>query len=378
MKLLHIIPSVDPQSGGPARAVVAYANMASTFADVTIVTTNEGWSRSPRPRSIANRLGLKEEVNLLLFNYIGQHSYKFSSSMRTWLKLRLSDYDIVHIHAAFSFISTLGAAICRSCGVPYIFRPLGTLSEYSTSKGFSVGKQLYYRLAEHKTLAGARTVHATSPAEKQELAQLLPHQSIAIVPIPEPLRREDPRPARYDKLRNTLGFMSRIHPKKNLEGLFRALAASSEEVTLTIAGEGDAAYVASLKSMAETLGITHRLTWLGFITDEQKRDFFESIGYLILPSFHENYGIAVTEALSHGCPVIVSRSVDVQDWVEAYGAGYLCSTDPKSIEQAIQNARQCSGQEYQNQSQMAIEIIRSECSPEQVIHRLEALYRVED
>lgn len=391
LRLLHVIPSIAPQSGGPAGAVVNYANLSTEFAEVTILTTNEDIKGMTESR-LRSETGLSDNVNLVACDYLGRHSAKFSWPMLLWLNRHLLGFDVVHLHAAFSVMTTLTARKCRKFGVPYVFRPLGTLTSYSLAAGHSKLKQLYWWLLEANTVKYASRVHVTSPAEKAGVKKLASDVSVITIPIfiaqsapQETLRNEqvqssasrcgiDQTPGPSSDY-TTFGFLSRIHPKKNVEGVFKALAAlKTRNWQLEIAGSGEPGYVEKLNNLTKHLGIQDQVSWAGFVSGEAKTRFFQSIDFFLLPSFDENFGIAAGEALSHGIPSILSDQVDIGSWGSTETGVIKCRPDPDSIREAIETAVSWSPEFRRKRGEQARTMIAEHFNPETIKQQLRELY----
>jgi glycosyltransferase involved in cell wall biosynthesis len=172
-------------------------------------------------------------------------------------------------------------------------------------------------------------------------------------------------------------FLSRIDPKKNVDGLIRALRvlrAKEINVTLSIAGDGEPKYVATLQSLTRDLALTDCVNWLGHLDGEQKYHAMSTASAFVLPSHSENFGIAVVEALAAGLPCLVSREVGIADEVEQAGAGVLSGTTPveiaAGIEQLLTNRRVTNVM-----STAARTLAHNKFSIDTMGARLEALYR---
>jgi glycosyltransferase involved in cell wall biosynthesis len=137
-------------------------------------------------------------------------------------------------------------------------------------------------------------------------------------------------------------FLSRIHPKKQLERLLAALALVQQRQPnanweLQIAGDGDPAYLAYLKKLIQQLGLTNRCRWLGFLTGTAKWQALQAADWFVLPSASENFGIAAVEALAAGTPPILSPDVAVAADIEAASAGMICSAEPQALAQILES-----------------------------------------
>jgi glycosyltransferase involved in cell wall biosynthesis len=138
-------------------------------------------------------------------------------------------------------------------------------------------------------------------------------------------------------------FLSRIHPKKQLNKLLEALSIlfsnnPDQLWSLVVAGEGESDYIVQLKKLASDGGISEKISWTGHIDGEAKLQVLSSADWFILPSASENFGISAVEALSHGVPVIITREVGIANAVEEYGAGIISEADPYLLYQTLQSA----------------------------------------
>jgi glycosyltransferase involved in cell wall biosynthesis len=136
--------------------------------------------------------------------------------------------------------------------------------------------------------------------------------------------------------------VSRLHAKKNLEALAKAFidAAStqSQPWRLVIAGDGEPAYVASLKEFVREVDDGRRIAFVGWVEDQRKRNLIQHASLFALPSLHENFGVSLLEALAAGVPALVSRQVDLADAIERVGAGWICDTSVESLRTTLEAA----------------------------------------
>jgi glycosyltransferase involved in cell wall biosynthesis len=171
--------------------------------------------------------------------------------------------------------------------------------------------------------------------------------------------------------------LSRIDPKKNLEALLRAFAlflSQSPTTTLNVAGAGDPSYLEELKALARGLGVADRVKWHGYVDGERKADLVAAATLFTLPSYSENFGIAVLEAMAAGLPCIVSQGVALSGEIAAAGAGTVAGTDPADIASAISGALSDRGR-YEAMSVAARRLATDTFSMETMGARLDALYR---
>lgn len=338
MKVLHVIPSLSPAHGGPS---VALPIIERALSDVGIVVDTVTTDDDGPGKHCVKALGMPLCENGVTRWYFKKESefYKISRPLRRWLKQEVARYDLVHIHAAFSFASTVAAHTARREQIPYILRPLGVLNRYGMTQRRAFLKRLSWKWLEGPLFRDADAVHFTSEDEQIEAESLgQPLQSVVI-----PIGLERPEvgiPERfyntYPRLRDKriVLFLSRLDPKKNIESLVRAIATLQSDVpgiALVIAGDGDTEYEAALRKLSDDLGVSGLVYWLGRVDGDLKWHMLASAEIFILPSFSENLGIAVLEAMFARLPCVVTPGVALSREISAAGAGLVVSPDAKSI-----------------------------------------------
>jgi glycosyltransferase involved in cell wall biosynthesis len=270
--------------------------------------------------------------------------YTFSWPLNVWLAEHVGEFDLVHIHALFSFAALPAAYWAHRRGVPYIVRPLGTLNEWGMTNRRPWLKKVSFALLERQVLKNAALVHYTSEQERDEARRL--HVEAASAVIPNALA-DAPADScagqflrRHPELqgRRVILFLSRIDRKKGLDLLLEAFARLRGDVPdafLVIAGDGHAALAADLKRQAASLGISEHVLWTGFLAGNDKRAAFADASVYVLPSYSENFGIAAAEAMAAGLPVIVSDQVALHTDVADADAGLVVRCDAGEIASAM-------------------------------------------
>lgn len=334
LRVLHVIPSLAPEEGGPSRAMLEIERgLAAAGLDVTTLTTvaRADAPLPPAPERV-RRICLRRRAAF----------YKAAPGLVPLLPSLLRRHDVVHVHALFSFAPNLAALGARTLGIPYVVRPLGTLARYGLAARRPALKRLSLACLEGPLLRGASAVHFTSRAEQTEAEGLGVPMRGVVIPLGLPLPAgPPPAPDALSDLpepagRTVLLFLSRLDPKKNLEGLIDALAGSeafSESGLLLVAGDGPPAYVAELKARAAPLG--DRVVWLGHVEGARKAALLAAADLFVLPSFSENFGIAAAEALAAGLPCLLGHGVALAGEVAEAGAGRAVAPDPASLRVAL-------------------------------------------
>src|SRR5262249_34666714 len=132
-------------------------------------------------------------------------------------------------------------------------------------------------------------LHATSQEEAEESAKRLPGVDTVVVPngveIPERISLRNARNS------CRFAYLGRIHPKKGIENLLEAYKIVEGQLpapsSLVIGGDGDPSYVQTIKHRIQQLCLDGSVRMVRHVTDEAKREFFESADVLIAPSFTE-------------------------------------------------------------------------------------------
>jgi glycosyltransferase involved in cell wall biosynthesis len=268
--------------------------------------------------------------------------YKVAPGIVPWLWRNVRNFDAVHIHALFSFTSVAGCVIAWLRRVPYIIRPLGTLTAYGLTQRRPWLKCISLRLIEGPILSRSAFVHCTSDPELDEVKSLGLQFRGGVIPlgIESPVMGWEPPTSLSRRAggRKVVLYLSRLDPKKNVEGLLRAFAIVAEGrpyLDLVIAGAGSDSYVGRLKVLADELPISGRVAWLDHVEGKAKSDTFATADVFVLPSFSENFGIAAVEAMLAGLPCILGQGVGIADQVRDAGAGLVVAPEPKAIARAL-------------------------------------------
>jgi glycosyltransferase involved in cell wall biosynthesis len=130
-----------------------------------------------------------------------------------------------------------------------------------------------------------------------------------------------------------VGFLGRLHPKKNLDVVIEALARLDDKVVLRVAGDGPER--GRLLQLARDIRVDEQITWVGFVQAHEKTEFLRTIDVLVMPSAYECFGVSAIEALGAGVPVIVSPTTGVADVIRLHGCGFVVDPDVKSVTEAL-------------------------------------------
>ena len=331
MKVLHVIPSVDERSGGPATAIVPMCcALMQQGIDVLLLSTTAGLSGEVRQGEVVEHKG----VPAIFFQSQLGESFKYSRPLSSWLRENIRDFNVAHIHAIFNHSSVAAAHACQKAGVPYLIRPLGTLDPWSMTQK-SLRKRLFWQISGKGIMDHAAAVQYTSEAEKLSTESSLGLNHGRVIPLGvEVVNHANAKPAGDLYVL----VLSRLHPKKGLDVLidaFLSLPPQFAEWRLVLAGDGPVDYVSMLKAKAEG---NDRITFIGWIDGEKKNAVLSGASLLVLPSHQENFGLCVMEALAHSVPVLVSPNVNLASEIGATNAGWIAPVDKSELAKKLAEA----------------------------------------
>lgn len=341
LKILHVIGSLAERYGGPSKVCVEICQELARRGElVTIFTTTLDGPDEREPFQCP-------EVSIRYFPVQRPRSFAFSTQLAIALRREIALFDVVHIHSLYRMPSTLAAIYARRKHVPYIIRPHGTLDPI-VARRHRARKWLYDSLLERRNLNGAAAVHFTTNEEMEWVEAKGLRPTIKSIVVPNGVRLED-----YSKCGSALGFRAR-HPeigskkiilflgrltaKKGLDILARAFGLLCRERTdlhLVIAGPDDEGYGVKVRKWLARGHLLGQASFTGMLLGENKLAAFAAADIFVLPSYGENFGVAVVEAMACKLPVVISDRVNIWPKVKDSNAGIVTPTDPDAIAEAL-------------------------------------------
>jgi glycosyltransferase involved in cell wall biosynthesis len=344
MKILHVVPSYMPayRYGGPIMAV--HGLCKGLFAlghDVTVFTTNiDGPGNSNVPLGVeVDRDGVK------VWYYPPTHFRRFywSPDIAKALWNKVSSFDLLHLHSIYLWPTTIAAHMARRQGVPYLLAPLGMLVKNLVHKKNKMAKSLWLQLVEKRNIEAAAGMHFTSKIESREAAKFGYHFPAEFI-VPNGIDFETPVSAsvtspiikELQKKRNLILFIGRISWEKGLDRLIPAMR-HIPDAYLAIVGNDENHYRPVLDELAAAHGISDRVFFTGPLYGYDKNSLLKHASVLVLPSYSENFGIIVLEAMAAACPVLVTPEVGAADIVREYRCGIVLDGDPDILGKGLRD-----------------------------------------
>ncbi|MGB2705792.1 MAG: glycosyltransferase [Candidatus Omnitrophota bacterium] len=346
MKVLHVIPSVAAVRGGPSEAVLEITKALNKRGiQAEIATTNDnGDGLLDVPLGVRT---IYKDVPVWFFSRFSPpfrplREYVFSTQLTGWLWKNITKYQLIHVHALFSYVTTAVMIISRLKNIPYIIRPNGMLCEWSLRQRV-LQKNVYLALFERENIEKSRMIEFTSIQEKKEASSLgfKPDSFI----LPYALHRPSSIPEARKLLREFLKvpqdepvilFISRLHLKKGLDPLIPALGKIKDSrFVFVVAGSGSRDYEVKINNLLSASDIHSRTHCVGFVQGRTKELFLQGADIFVLPSYSESFGLAVLEAMACRLPVVITDRVGIYTDVKEYGAGIVTRCDAGEAAWAI-------------------------------------------
>ncbi len=343
IRILHVIASIAARTGGPAKAALDMARAVAALGhEVAIYTTDREMEPAERLRLASGR---QDGVELRVFPQHAPRLFATSFPLARALAEAIPRADVVHLHSLYLFHTWIAARLCRRHGVPYLLRPHGTLDPYLWRR-HRLRKSVLETLFQNRVLREAAALHYTAE-EEMRLAAPYAHNPRGVV-IPNGLDLSEyaelPAPggfrARYPEIggRRIVLFLSRLNFKKGLDVLipgFARAARRHDDLHLVIAGPDDGQLAAAQEWVAAE-GVGGRTTFVGLLDHRAKLACFRDAAMFVLPSYSENFGLAIVEALACGVPVAISDRVNIWREIEGAEAGLVAPPTADDVARQIE------------------------------------------
>ncbi len=294
MKALLYVSSLSLKSGGPSRSVPMMAKgLSEAGLDVILMTQYSD------DMNIHALDGTNVQIVPLKNGIKGREIEEF---------LVNNGIDVVQLQSVWSLDYHKFAIICRRHDIPYLITPRGMLEPWSMKqKAFK--KNIAMLLYQKRDLNKAACIYTTAEMEAQNVRGLGIKAPCSVIPNGI---ETDGYPCRNNKnmVKKQILFLSRIHVKKGIELLIDAwkiLANDYPEWIIKIVGNGDEEYINQLKTKIAKAGLEGYIKIIPPVFGEDKVELYQSSALFVLPSYSENFGMVIAEAMSCGVPVITSK-----------------------------------------------------------------------
>jgi len=334
--VLHVISSLRLSAGGTSRVVCDLTDALSEAGGMSVSLLTQAFAEDhllPAGATKVNRLVVRSRSAAML-----RAGLPILNALRKQTGARAP--DVIHTHGMWESVGHWAAKWALRYRVPLVIQPHGMLEPWALGhKAWK--KRIGMALFQRNDLDAARVLIATSSQEYESIRKLGLRQPIAVIPNGVGLGVSrgagDELPRRPERVRSVL-FLSRIHPKKGLLNLMHAWSRLAPRGwRLRIAGPDEGGHLAEVMALAQQLGIAESVEYVGEVDGERKSETYRDADVFVLPTFSENFGVVVAEALAHGLPVITTRGAPWAD-LEAQRCGWWINIGVEPLVEALRAA----------------------------------------
>ena len=324
LKIAQIVPYIGDEASGPAYSVPALCTaLQNNGCTVTLYTLN------PTPNKKYNFItkGFKRSK-------FPTYSFGRSAEMYKQLLEDSEDIDIIHNHSFWMAPNIYAGFIAKKKNIPLINAPRGTMSQKALSMS-KLKKQIVLKLGQQLAINQTVCFHATAVHETKDIKKQYPQKAIAQLPngVDVPVLSKE---TSLNQERNKLLFFGRLHSIKGIENLINAwgnLESQFPNWDLDIIGVGDTNYVGSLHVIIKNKKL-NRVSILDPVYGDDKMIVYQNADLYVLPSFSENFGMTVAEALANNTPVITTNQTPWKD-LDKNNAGWSIDVGVDALEKVL-------------------------------------------
>ena len=343
--ILHVISSLYPNGGGSSRSVTDLTDALSNCDSVNIILL----AQSRHKASIIHAAS-SSKVNRTITDEQNKISLSLGLPIQRKIEslIKIHQPQIIHSHGLWTLPNHWVARAAARNSIPLVINTHGMLEPW-TLQYHKFKKQLALALYQYRDLCEAKLFFATSEQEAESIRQFGLRQPVAIIPngvnLPNIYTGKTQRKTNKKVDYRTVLFLSRIHPKKGLLNLVRAWAkVSPMGWKLVLAGPDEDSHLDKVKAEIQKHNLQKIISIVGSVEGEQKVALYSKADLFVLPTFSENFGIVVLEALSYGVPVITTTGTP---WsaLEDYCCGWWVKPTLEEIANALHKATSMKSEE---------------------------------
>jgi glycosyltransferase involved in cell wall biosynthesis len=362
MKIAYLVASVSRRAGGP---FVSVRRTAQCLHDLGVEIKVFGLRDADTVADLPQWAPLEPHT----FQAWVPRSFGFSPALSR--ELARFGPDVVHVHGMWSFLTLAGRRCASANGAALVISPRGMFEPWAWQHRAWKKRPVWW-LWERSCLRAARVIHATSLMELKGLRALGQLNDIAVLPNGVDLPPLQP----HDQVRfvRTALFLSRIHPKKGLLNLVAAWAlVRPAGWKCVVAGWDQDGHAKEVKRAVKACGLEKDFEFPGPAYDEAKMNLLQSASLFVLPTFSENFGIAVAEALAGALPVITTKGAPWEE-LKTHQCGWWVDIGAEPLAAAFREAIALSDEQRQQMGQRGRRLVAQKYAWPTIALQMKSVY----
>lgn len=359
MKVIHFVAAIDRSQGGVSIYMQLLAKELGKLVDLHVVTRG-----SPNPVKIENAT-----VHYIDSSLLGGMKRGFGALLD---EIRP---DVVHVNGCWMPQCALAQRWAQRAGCKVVLTPHGMLEPWIIRRHYYTRKLPALWLYQKRAVAAADCLHATAESERDNILKLGYNTNVEVIANGIDVENIVMKQS-WRRTRKIL-FLSRVHVKKGIEMLIEAAARLKNELNLyevIVAGEGDADYIDGLKAGTARAGLGEMVRFVGGVYGEKKWAVLRETDVLVLPTFSENFGIVVAEALACGTPVITTKGAPWSD-LGAWECGWWIERDVDALVEAMKSFLTLTDDECERMGRNGRRLVEAKYSSGRMAGDMLGLYR---
>jgi glycosyltransferase involved in cell wall biosynthesis len=333
MKILHLANVIGDYKAGGVHEVV------SNFYKNQKLLKHEPHIWYPGSDDDANSIRLDNNIKGL--PTFGDSKYGLVKGLFQKIPKEIESFDIIHQHGIWMPISIYNKKIRENSNLKSVIQPHGYLESFRLNIS-KYKKKIAFNLFEKSNLEGASVLVACAEDEGVNLKNIFPTKDIAVIHngISNEFFNEPSLKYKVKKKKKRMLFLSQIIPIKGLERLFEVISDLGiykfEEWEFLIAGYEYKKYTNILKKLVNKLNLNAFVSFVGPKLRKDKIEIIDNTDVFILPTYNENYGIVIAEALARGIPVITTKGTPWEE-LNTKGCGFWVDNTNEGIKSGLLN-----------------------------------------
>lgn len=383
MKILHIISSLRKEDGGLPESVKNLSNELNIHKIHSDIATTYYKDKDIKTSKLF-------KTRVYSFKRFIFDNIQFSLEFKKFIDLKLIQYDLIHIHGLYRFPTSYAAYKARKLNIPYIISTHGSLDPYlyKQSKKNLFLKRLWEILIDFPIIKKADGIHCTSDIEKKKINKLNLNKKIFTIPIFISNIFFEKKREKKNKFRKIYGFsdndfiilfLGRLNFKKGLDLLipaFDKINKKFKQTKLLMVGPNPDGY---LENVVNPLIKKHRInkevSYLKPQYDKNLIACYKNSNLFVLPSYTENFGLTIFEAMSQKIPVVVSNQVDLAPVINKNNLARICNCNVGSLVEKITQVLK-NKKENQIIKKKAYKFVKNNYSSSSVVKQIIKQYKV--